>query len=482
MTAKAHILVLDVGTSSVKAVLFDREGRVSGEHEAAYPTHALPGGREEQCPEDWWSAAVAATGRLDTTNVECISLTGTMQSVIPLDAAGKPVRPAMLYSDSRASALFRHLAPQFDRLGAGAVLGNQPNEYMSVFKMAWLRQHEPDAFHRVQVLHSGAKDFVLYQLTGEHVTDPTAATTVGLMDIRARDWSAALADAAEIPLAALPRIEAADAEIGVTSHAAARALGVRSGVPVINGCGDAGAATVGAGVTRSDSAYAYLGTSAWVAVVREVATLTLPHELYTLAHPTDGLAIRIAAMLCGGDSAAWFAGVASASFATLERQLSEVDRAAPDLLFLPYLKGERSPFLDPQVRGAFVGLERGHGAGELYYAVLEGVALALAANMDALGIGAGDIRLIGGGGASAMWGQLIADASGRRVVVAQVPTAATAYGAFRVAAARSGCRQSAEDWSRQCVPREERAARAERRRRLFNDLTQQVRLWTQRLQ
>jgi len=481
VSTEVRVLVLDVGTSSVKAVLFDRDGRVAAEHEAAYPTHSMPGGREEQRPDDWWSAAVAATSCLDKKNIECISLTGTMQSVIPLDAAGRPVRPAMLYSDSRASALFQHLAPRFERLGAGSLLGNQPNEFMSVFKMAWLRQHEPDSFRRARVFHSGAKDFVLYQLTGEHVTDPTAATTVGLMDLRARDWSRELADAAEIPIAALPRIEAADAQVGVTSQAAARALGVRSGVPVVNGCGDAGAATVGAGVTRSDSAYAYLGTSAWVAVVRRVAALTVPHELYTLAHPTDGLAIRIAAMLCGGDSAAWFAGVAGTSFEMLERQLAEVDSAAPDLLFLPYLKGERSPFIDPRVRGAFIGLERGHRAAELYYAVLEGVALALAANMDALGIADGDIRLIGGGGASAMWGQLIADVSGRRVLVAQVPTAVTAYGAFRVAAARSGCRERAEEWSRQCVPRNERAARAATRRRAFDDLTQQVRLWTQRL-
>ena len=481
MIAKADVLVLDVGTSSVKAVLFDREGRVRGEHEVAYATHSAAGGHEEQRPEDWWSAAVAATSRLDTGHVECISLAGTMQSVIPLDIAGRPVRPAMLYSDARAGALFRHLAPQFDRLGAGALLGNQPNEYMSVFKMAWLRQHEPDAFRRAQVLHSGAKDFVLYKLTGEHATDPTAATTVGLMDIRSRDWSPELADAAGIPLAALPRIAAADAELGVTLHAAASALGVSSGVPVVNGCGDAGAATLGAGVTHSESAYAYLGTSAWVAVVREVAALTLPHELYTLAHPSEGLAIRIAAMLCGGDSAAWFAAVAGSSFEMLERQLSDVDRAAPDLLFLPYLKGERSPFLDPKVRGAFIGLERSHGAAELYYAVLEGVALALAANMDALGIGSADIRLIGGGAASATWGQLIADVSGRGVVVARVPTAATAYGAFRVAAARSGCPERSEEWARRYVPRDERAARAENRRRLFNDLTQQVRRWTQRI-
>ena len=130
-------------------------------------------------------------------------------------------------------------------------------------------------------------------------------------------------------------------------------------------------------------------------------------------------------------------GVLVAGLAVAQR-LAAVDRQPPDALFLPYLKGERCPFHDSKVRGAFLGLDRSHGSAELFYAVLEGVALALRANVDALGIGGGEIRMIGGGAVNSVWPQLIADVAARNVVVTQIPTAATAFGAFSIAAARLG--------------------------------------------
>ena len=249
----------------------------------------------------------------------------------------------------------------------------------------------------------------------------------------------------------------------------------------MNGSGDAGAATVGAGVQRAGEAYVYLGTSAWVALAFEIESLRLPHQLYTLAHPVEGLGIRIGAMLCGGDSAAWFSGLAGETLEALERRLPAVDGAPPELVFLPYLKGERCPFLDTRVRGAFLGLDRSHGAGELYYAVLEGVALALRANLDALGGGGTDVRLIGGGALSPMWAQLLADVTGRHVLVTPIPTAATAFGAFKIAATHCGMATDVHNHERRVGPRPERAARAEQRRLLFNELTGQARAWAARL-
>jgi xylulokinase len=478
---EATTLVFDVGTSSVKAVLFDRHGSVLAEREASYATRSAPGGREEQDPRDWWAASVDAARDLDLSRLECVSLAGTMQSVIPVGADGEPVRPALLYSDSRAGEIFARLAPAFERQAAAAVVGNQLNEYMAVFKMAWMRTHEPDRYRRTHVLHSGAKDYLSFKLTGRHATDPTAATTVGLMDIRSRAWSAALAELAEVQTALLPQIEPAGAQAGAITTHAARELGIRSGIPVINGVGDAGAATVGAGVSRPGEAYIYLGTSAWAALVCEVAPLRLPHAQYTLAHPEQGLAIRIGAMLCGGDSAAWFSDLTRETFASLERRLPGVDNDPPRVVFLPYLKGERCPFVDTRLRGAFLGVDRAHTAGELYYAVLEGVALALRANLDALDCVAGAIRLIGGGALSPMWPQLLADAAGRDVLVAHLPTAATALGAFQVSARHRGLGPQGSRDERLVRPRPERAARAEERRHLFNQLTAEARHWALRL-
>lgn len=479
MSVSQTVLVLDIGTSSAKAVLFDLDGTVLGEQEAPYATQAPRAGWEEQNPLDWWNACRTAARALDLSTVALISMAGTMQSVIPVTGEGEPVRSAILYSDSRATETFSRIAPALAQIGAAGSVGNHLTALMAVFKMAWMQEHQPGLAARTSIFHSGAKDFVLHRLTGEHVTDPTAATTVGLMDIRTRAWSGALADAAGIPLHTLPRIEPANSEVGPLLQDAAKALGLRAGIPVINGCGDAGAATLGSGVSRPGDAYVYLGTSAWAGLVGEVETLSLPHDLYTLAHPDSGLAIRVGAMLSGGDSAAWFSEISHASFDELEKQLAEIDRTPPDVLFLPYLKGERCPFQDSRVRGAFLGLDRAHRSGELFYAVLEGVALALTANLTALGVSSEEIRLIGGGAASAMWPQLIADISARSVVVTRIPTAATALGAFCVAAGKLGNTPAFAQFSQPVHPRPERTERAGHRRHLFNEVTQFARALAQ---
>jgi xylulokinase len=249
----------------------------------------------------------------------------------------------------------------------------------------------------------------------------------------------------------------------------------------VNGCGDAGAATLGAGVTNAGQAYVYLGSSAWVALVRDVETLRLPHDLYTLAHPKPGLAIRVGAMLSGGDSVAWFRDTVGGDFDRLQDELQSIDRDPPALLYLPYLRGERCPFLDSRVRGSFLGLDRSHGRAHLLYSVLEGVAFALRANLDALGVGGDALRLIGGGASSALWPQLIADVCARTVVVNDIPTAATAFGAYAVAAGRLGSEIGSLQWSRQFEPRRARVEQYESRFHIFSEATRFTREFAARL-
>jgi xylulokinase len=480
--SKEHVLVLDVGTSSAKAVKFDRSGRVLAEAESSYTTRSRSDGLQEQNPRDWWAACVKASALLgDLSQVELVSLAGTMQSVIPLDAAGEPVRAAILYGDSRAAAVFRQVSSEYISRSASKVLGNHVNELMSVFKIIWMRQHEPELYEAVDKFHSGAKDYVIYRLTGAHVTDPTAATTVGLMDIRKRRWDRELVSVTGISVDTLPRIAPCGEVVGPITDSASRALGLRSGVSVVNGCGDAGAATLGAGVSRAGQAYIYLGSSAWVALVRDVTTLSLPHDLYTLAHPGANLAIRVGAMLSGGDSVAWFREVVGGDFEKLQRALQEIDAEPPELLYLPYLRGERCPFQDPRLRGSFLGLDRSHGPAHLLYAVLEGVACALRTNIDALGIGEGDLRLIGGGAVSEIWPQIIADITGRAISVNEMPTAATAYGAFSIAIEKLGRAVPESQWMRSFHPRRARDSQCERRLRAFGEATTFAREFAERL-
>jgi xylulokinase len=463
------ILALDIGTHSTKAVLFDRRGIIVAEAEAKHATSNQTSGQQEQNACDWWQSTVAAVRRsLDRPNdVAAVVLSGTMQNVIPVGYDGEPLRPAILYSDSRGSAQFDASASVINATNMPSIIGNSPNEFMAAFKMRWLLENEPDVFERSAVLHSGAKDYIIHCLTGQHVTDPTAATTVGLMDLAQRSWHSELLCAFGIPAKKLPAIKPSRSVVGRLTARAADHLGLPAGVPVINGLGDAGASTLGAGLRHAGEAYIYLGTTAWVARVSRLVDVALPARTFVLAHPDPDKVIEVAPILSGGDCVEWLLAVLGTDLDSLGARIREIDASPPDLLFLPYLKGERSPFIDVAVRGGFLMIDRSHGPAEMFYAVMEGIALSLRENLDALGVQAKTIRLLGGGGISDVWPQLIADATGRGVEVANDPRTAPAFGAFCEAAAELNLSHGANRFGAPVLPRLERSDRSEERRQLF---------------
>jgi len=473
-----HILVLDIGTSSVKAVLFDARGGILAEAETSYQTTAYPDGRQEQDPSDWIAATRTAVRRLapDPTAIKLMVLSGTMQSVIPVDEEGNAIRPAILYSDGRATAELAELSPQF--CPQTETLGNCPNEFMAAFKIAWLRRHEPEAFARTATFHSGSKDFVLQWLTGERVTDPTAASTVGLMDLQRRTWIQSLTHAIGVEHDRLPNILPGNQVVGELLGSAATALGLLEGTPVMNGSGDAGASTLGAGIDGEGGTYVYVGTTAWAAQVHSQADNTSAdrQSVYSLAHPSDPLqTIRIGAMLSGGDSAAWLAEALARPLEELDRLVGSEAFRPTGAMFLPYLKGERCPFLDSGVRAGFVQLTRTDGAAELHRAVIEGIALAIRTNVDALGPVQSDVLLLGGGALSAHLPQILADCLEHPVLVAQSPSSVTALGCFRLGARTLGWADARPVVAERIMPGQGSAGRVSARLGMFRQTTELLR-------
>jgi xylulokinase len=468
-----RVLVLDVGTTGLKAVLFGSDGAVIAQAKRDYPTHIGPGSRHEQDPLDWWRAAGEAARSLDVANVDLIALSGTMQSVIPLDAADAPIGLAVLYSDGRAVDGFARHIPALTALGAAARAGNPVDALSAAAKIAWLAEHEAERFAATRMFYSGAKDVLARWLGAEAATDPTAATTVGLMDFDRRAWDPDLCAVFGIAPARLPPVLSADMVIGHLSDAGAAHVGARAGTPILNGAGDAGASTLGAGIARPGETYAYVGTTAWVAQI--VATRPRASSTYMLAAPTGPGAIQIGATLAGGDGTAWFSELVGEPFANLDAAVADVDRSPPAAMFLPYLKGERMPFADAAVRAGLVMVDRADGVGALHYAVLEGVALAVAANLAVMAPVVGELVLIGGAALSPVLVQLLADATGVAIRVRETPGATTAYGAFLLAAGVLRLTVAAPRDLIVVQPRPERAARAEQRRRLFGEATKMAR-------
>jgi xylulokinase len=462
-----RVLVLDVGTSALKAVVFDEHGTALAAAETGYRAALAP---HRHDADEWWHAARAAIAGLDAYLVNAIVMTGAMENLVAVDAEGVPVADALLYSDPCGAPCLEAARARLEAAGAAAILGNPPEPLMTAFKAAWLAGAEPEAFARARFLLPGAKDALVLRLTGQAATDPVTATTTGLMDLAARAWSPQLAAATGVPVEKLPALLSAGAVVGTVAPALAADLGLKDGgpIPVVNGCGDGGATTLGAFCEAAGDVSLYLGTTGWVARVVESRGQEPDPSVYRLAHPDDGLLVEIAPILSAGAAGNWARAVLGIGEDARDAALAAADARAGDLVFLPYLSGERFPFLDMKVRGAFLGLDAGHRAEDLYYAVLEGVALAIAANLDRLDPGGSSaVRLAGGGATSAVWPQMIADLLGRPVMIPPDPANATAIGAFLVAAKTLGLARPGAGSLRTIAPRPVRAGRAARLRAAF---------------
>ncbi|MGB3024219.1 xylulokinase [Paradevosia shaoguanensis] len=456
------ILVFDIGSSGLKAALFAADGTMLDSDEVAYPPGSHP---HRQSPEGWWEAAVEAVGHLPPLRVSAIVLSGTMENLIAVDGDGNALGEALLYSDPCGAAYVEAYRDRIDP----RIAGNAPEPLMTAFKLAWLREHEPEHYAAAARFLPGSKDFVAYRLTGKYVTDPTCAATTGLMDLAARDWSDDLLTLFEIERARLPVILPAATVIGTLSEEAAELLHLDPGIPVINGCGDGGATTVGSGADRTDDISLYLGTTGWVARIVPPAQSAAPRPFYRLPHPFTDDIIEIAPILSAGAAADWARTAVGSDIPKGEALAEAADRQPGNALFLPYLHGERSPFIDLDVRAAFLNVSGTDGPGELYYAALEGVAFAISANIAAMGeLGSGSVSLVGGGALSAVWPQIIADVLRAPITRPASPVNATSFGAFRIALRALGHDDAETSFSVVATPRPDRYERLDRQRQLFD--------------
>lgn len=434
---EAKILALDIGSTSAKGVIMHRDGSIVAAASAEYPTTHPQPGWVEQNAADWWQAVCTVCHALWQTGVHpeaiaAVGLSGQMEDTLLVDRAGHPLGPVLLYADGRAAAEATAIE---ERLGADqlhAVTGNWFDAQTTLAKLLWLQRHAGARLEQADWLLPGAKDFIVLRLTGQAVTDFTTAATTGLLDIGARRWAFPLLEALALPASLLPPLADPAQRVGYVASAAAATTGLRRGTPVFAGAGDAGAATVGAGAVAPGRAYCYLGTTGWAAT--PVARVESGVEgLFHLCHPDPRYLIAIAPLLNAGSPYQWARDQVAATpdYAAMEPLVAAAPPGAGGVIFLPYLDGERSPFKDPNARGAYFGLRRTTTRAELLRAVPEGVAYAIRHVLEAV-VGAGgldSVTLIGGGSQSPTWAQILADVCQTTIAVPTGAANATALGA-----------------------------------------------------
>ena len=376
-------------------------------------------------------------------DIAAIGLTGQMHGAVVLDRDGEVLRPAILWNDQRTGAecdVIREAVGGVEQLVA--ITGNDALTGFTAPKLVWIRDHEPEIWQRIaHVLLP--KDYVRLRLTGEYALDKADGAGTILFDLAARDWSSVIVRALEIEPAWLPPTFEGPTVTGTITTDAADATGLRAGTPVVAGGGDQAANGVGVGSVAPGVIALSLGTSGVIFAATDRPLFEPRGRVHAFCHAVPGRWHMMSVMLSAAGSLRWFrdALAPGVAFGDLAASATEVPAGSDGLLFLPYLTGERSPHPDPLARGAFVGLTVAHDLRHMVRAVLEGVAFGLRDGLDLM-IEAGmpapsQIRASGGGTASPLWRQILADVLGAEIATVNT-TEGAAYGAGLLAAVGAG--------------------------------------------
>ena len=446
-------LGIDLGTSELKTVLMDRHGTVRGQASVRIDVSRPQPGWSEQSPQDWWNACIQALAQLragwpqEYEQIACIGLSGQMHGAVLLDGNDGVIRPAILWNDARADAEAAALARDYPAYAD--VTGSLPMAGLTAPKLLWLQKHEPDNFAAIACVLS-PKDFLRLRLTGIKLTDMSDAAGTLWLDEAKRAWFAPMLAACGLAPEHMPALAEGDAATGTVLAAMADKLGLPAEVVVAGGGGDNPVSAVGIGAVNAGDSFISLGTSAAIVSVTESPLGNPAGGVHSFCHALPGRWYAMGAILSGASCVRWATGVLglpdeAALLALVENALPLDAAVAPSApLFLPYLSGERTPYNDPQVRGAFLQLGHDSNTAQLGYAVLEGVAFALRDAMAAVtstGAVVPHCMLVGGGARSQYWAQLLANVLGREMRTLHNSELSASLGAAKLGFAAIGDRR-----------------------------------------
>jgi xylulokinase len=489
----SSLLGIDLGTSSVKVVVFALDGTISGIGSAEYPILTPSVGYAEQDPEDWWRATVVAVGQAmenaGRPDISGIGFSGQMHGFVLIGADRRALCPAIIWADQRSADLLPEIesivGPDLKKCGTAPAAG------FLISTLFWLQKHQPELLGRAFTLLM-PKDYIRLKITGELGTDESDASATGIFDVERRTWADDLITRLNLPRSIFPVTNESIELVGTLKKDAAEQLGLVPGIPVSAGSSDQPAQAVGNGLIDPPLGSVTIGTGGQVFVPLSQPLLDPKLRLHTFCHAPRERWYLLGAMLSAGMALRWFRAILGTerfSYADLDRLAGEVEPGCEGLTFLPYIVGERSPIMDPRARGGFVGLALRHGPAHLARALLEGVTFALrqiVETMEDCGASLPELVASGNGLGSPLWRQMLADVVGRPLFQGQDAYAAERAG---VGAAMMGgigagvfkgyeeARNLAPIFDVITVPNPDRADQYESAYRRFLDLYPMLKSW-----
>ncbi|MGO1296980.1 MAG: xylulokinase [Vibrio sp.] len=427
---------IDLGTSGVKSILMDAEGAVIASTNQPMTVERPHPLWSEQDPQQWWQAtcdSLKALGKIHPLDhVQAIGLSGQMHGVTLLDQQDNLLRPAILWNDGRSAEECQWLEEHVTE--SREITGNLMMPGFSAPKVKWVQNHEPEVFEKIaKVLLP--KDYLRFKLTGVYASEMSDAAGTLWLDVNQRDWNDELLSATGLTRSAMPDLYEGTEITGKLTPEVAEMLGLPC-VPVVGGGGDNAAGALGVGITQPGEAMISLGTSGVYFAVSDGMITNPDAALHSFCHALPHTWHTMSVILSAASCLDWVAKLTN--FVSVGEMMSVCEEQSPhsDVIFLPYLSGERTPHNNPNAKGVFFGMTHETTRYDLVQAVLEGVGFALADGLEALHSTNNiptDITLIGGGARSSYWRQILADIINQPLTYRQGGDVGPALGAARLA-------------------------------------------------
>lgn len=428
-----YLLGVDIGTTNVKAALFDRNGKSLGKVSEPYPTVYPRPGWAIQEPEDWYRGATRAIlslmnrTRAAPEDVLCVGFSGHIRTVAFLDAEFKTVYPGIVWSDVRSDRIARELNGEMEEL-LTEITGNRADTNYALPQILWMKKNRPDLFQRTRFF-AAPKDYVVRRLTGNFVSDPSTQAGSLALDIRQKQWSEPLLRRFDIPPESLPELKQSIDIAGFIGGGAAVDAGLRPGTPVVLGGGDNDCAAIGAGAFEPGVVSVSLGTAGIVLTALRSPDIKAPGELDIFPHVIPGYWYAMGMVKAAGYAMDWLkarladetAGASAPSMkrwsGKLREEIGEYMPGGGGLFCFPYYQGKGNPRKEPRARGVLWGLSSSHTNRHLMQASMEGVGYCIKECVQAIEkyVPITEIVCCGGGSGDALWTQIIADILGKPI-------------------------------------------------------------------
>lgn len=413
---------VDLGTSAVKLLLMDENGKIQNIVSKEYPLYFPHPGWSQQDPQDWYTQTVEGikelTADCDKSQVAGISFGGQMHGLVVLDENDEVIRPAILWNDGRTGKETDYLNHVIGKDKLSQYTANIAFAGFTAPKILWMKENEPENFARIKKIML-PKDYLAYRLSGVFCTDYSDASGMLLLDVEHKCWSKEMMEICGVTEEQLPKLYESYEIVGNMKEELANEFGFTGNVKVAAGAGDNAAAAVGTGTVGDGMCNISLGTSGTIFISSKTFGVDENNALHSFAH-ADGHYHLMGCMLSAASCNKWWMDEILKTKDYAVEQENIVKLGENQVFYLPYLMGERSPHNDPKARATFIGMTMDTTREEMTQAVLEGVAFGLRDSLEvarSLGINIERTKICGGGAKSPLWKKIIANVMNLKVDV-----------------------------------------------------------------